>query len=248
MRKILFISIIFINIVVFASGGTLKQGSIIECNGEYYGNHGSSLHWHKAKIVNGKWVSDGEEVEVPSCYIKPVNILENVSFSSCIDGDTAKFIIGNTERTVRFLAINTPEVASSLKNEEPFGKEASEFTCNTLKKAKKIVLEYDQNSDKEDKYGRVLAFVFVDDELLESLLISNGYAKIDYVYGDYNHLEELRLQENAAKEKKIGIWNDEEALPDIPSDSTLESNMSTFEKVIYTILTILYFIYTKLFA
>lgn len=248
MRKILFILIIFINIYVYASGGTLKQGSIIECNGEYYGNHGSPIHWHKAKKINGKWVSDGETVEVPSCYIKPIGIFENVSFASCVDGDTAKFIVGNTERTVRFLAINTPEVASNLKSEEPYGKEASEFTCNTLKKAKKIVLEYDQNSDKEDKYGRLLAFVYVDDELLESLLISNGYAKIDYIYGDYNHLDELRVLEEEAKNNKIGIWNDDMVLPDVINNNENTENTSVLDEIIILIAKIIYFIISKIFA
>ena len=41
----------------------------------------------------------------------PINVLakEKVSFSSCVDGDTAKFILNKKEITVRFLAINTPE-------------------------------------------------------------------------------------------------------------------------------------------
>lgn len=248
MRKIFFILIIFINIGVFASGGTLKQNSIIECNGEFYGNHGNPLHWHKAKIVKDMWVSDGEIVDVPSCYIKPVNSYEEVIFSQCIDGDTAKFIVNGKEKTVRFLAINTPEVASNLKEEEPFGNEASKFTCNNLKNAHKITLEYDANSDKEDKYGRILAFVFVDSELLESKLISNGYAKIDYIYGDYNHLDELRELENIAKKNKIGIWNDEEALPDVPDVNDSNEEMSILERIIYVVIRIFYFIYTKIIA
>ena len=246
MKKMLFILIFFVNINIFASGGTLKQNSIIECNGEFYGNHGNPIHWHKAKLVKDMWVSDGEIVEVPSCYIKPINSFEVASFSKCIDGDTAKLIIQNKERTVRFLAINTPEVASNLKEEEPFGKEASNYTCNALRNAHKITLEYDGNSDKEDKYGRVLAFVFVDGELLESKLIANGYAKIDYIYGDYNHLEELKKEEEIAKNKKIGIWSDE-VLPDIIDDSN-NQEMNVFEKIIYIIYKIFDFIFTEIFA
>lgn len=246
MKKILFILIFFINIGVLASSGTLKQNSIIECNGEYFGNHGNPLHWHKAKMVNDKWVSDGEIVDIPSCYIKPVNTFETVKFSGCIDGDTAKFVIGNMEKTVRFLAVNTPEVASNLKDEEPYGKEASEFTCSTLKKANKIILEYDSNSDREDKYGRILAFVHVDDELLESLLISHGYAEVDYIYGDYNHLNELRNLEEEAKHNKIGIWNDDMALPDVINENT--ENTSVLNEIIFMFIEIFYFIISKIFA
>ena len=250
MKKILFILILFIYASVFASGGTLKQSSIIECNGEYYGSHGTPTHWHKAKLDNKSqmWVSDGGEVDIPPCYIKPINTYENVTFSQCIDGDTAKFIVQGEERTVRFLAINTPEVASNLKEEEPWGNEASNYTCNILKNAKKITLEYDSNSDKEDRYARILAFVHVDDKLLESLLISNGYAKVDYVYGDYNHLDELREQENIAKDKKIGIWSDEEILPDKVDKDNEENNMSTFEKAFYLFLKVIYYLFTKVFA
>ena len=208
MKKYFFIFLLFISLDVFASGGTLKQNSIIECNGQYYGNHGSPIHWHKAKKVNDKWVSDGEEVSIPACYIKPINEREEVKFSKCVDGDTAKFIIGNEEKTVRFLAINTPE-SGGLKEEELFGKEASEYTCTALKKAQKIVLEYDSNSDKEDKYGRILAFVFVDDILLEKDLISRGYAQVAYIYGDYNYLDELKEEEAKAKENQVGIWSEE---------------------------------------
>ncbi len=232
MRKYLFVLIVLLSINVLASGGTLKQNSIIECNGQYYGNHGNPIHWHKAKLNKGMWVSDGEETNIPPCYIKPMNTFTEVQFSKCIDGDTASFIINKEEKTVRFLAINTPEVGGGLEKEEPFGKEASTFTCEKLKKAKKIVLEFDSNSDKEDKYGRILAFVYVDDELLESLLIENGLAEIKYVYGDYSHLDELKKIESIAKDNKIGIWS--ENLADI-----VEENKNNEEKIIDIIINIL---------
>ena len=79
---------------------------------------------------------------------------EEVTLSKCVDGDTAKFIINNKEETVRFLAVDTPETKHSTKGEEPYGKEASDYTCNRLKEVNKIELEYDDNSTKTDKYNR----------------------------------------------------------------------------------------------
>ena len=67
---------------------------------------------------------------------------EEVLFDSCVDGDTAKFIIDCEVQTVRFLAIDTPETVHPTKGKEPYGKEASDFTCNSLKKAKKIAQKY----------------------------------------------------------------------------------------------------------
>ena len=245
MKRVLFIIIIIISINVFASGGTLKQNSIIECNGEYFGYHGKPLHWHKAKKVKDSWVSDGEVVDTPSCYIKPENIFEDVSFSKCIDGDTAQFIINGKDKIVRFLAINTPEIKTNLKEGEFLGEEASNYTCNELKNAKKITLEYDANSDKEDKYGRVLAFVYVDDELLESKLIVNGYAKVDYIYGEYKHVDLLKEQESIAKNSGVGIWSLNHG--DIISESKEEEN-NLLENIIYLILKIIYLFIIKIFA
>ena len=135
---------------------------------------------------------------------------EMVHLSKCVDGDTAKFMIKKKVYTVRFLAIDTPETKHPKKGEEPFGKEASVYTCQRLTNANKIELEYDSNSEKEDKYGRRLAFVFVDGELLQSELIEKGYAKVAYLYGDYKYTDALKLEEKLARVHKKGLWNQDE--------------------------------------
>ncbi len=129
-----------------------------------------------------------------------------VTLDSCIDGDTARFVIKNEVRTVRFLSIDSPEIAHDDVQEEPFGNEASLFTCDLLTNASNIKLQYDSKSDKEDKYGRVLAWVFVDDELLQEKLVSEGLAEVKYVYNDYKYSSHLKDVELEAKSKGIGIW------------------------------------------
>ena len=226
MKKIIVsivILIFIISINVYASNGPVKQDSIIECNGTYYGKHSSPAHWHVVKKINDKWVSVGSEVELPPCYIKKPNEKEKVQFSKCSDGDTAWFVIKGESKKVRFLAIDTPEIGD---NPEPFGKEASDFTCKRLKSAKNIVLEYDGASDKEDKYGRILAFVWFDGKLLEKELIDSGFAKVAYIYGDYEHITELREAEELAKGKKIGIWSIDRA------DTTLEDDISDSNELV----------------
>ena len=49
-----------------------------------------------------------------------------------------KFLINGKEETVRFLAVDTPESVHPKKDLEYYGKEASNYTCNALKNAKKI--------------------------------------------------------------------------------------------------------------
>ena len=133
-----------------------------------------------------------------------------VELKKCVDGDTARFIINNEEKTTRFLAIDTPEVKHGKNEAEPYGEKASEYTCKKLKNAKKIVLEYDDNSDKVDKYGRVLAWVFVDGKLLQNELVKNGYAEVKYLYGDYKYTSTLEKSLESAKKKKINMWSGEE--------------------------------------
>ena len=129
---------------------------------------------------------------------------KKVKFKSCVDGDTAKFIMDDDIVTARFLAIDTPETKGKV---EPYGKEASNYTCKKLKSAKEIKFEYDKNADK-DKYDRYLVWIFVDGKLLQKELVSKGLAKVAYLYDDYKYTESLQKLEKEAKSSKIGIWSD----------------------------------------
>lgn len=133
--------------------------------------------------------------------VNAAQISKEVTLKSCIDGDTANFIIDEKEIKVRFLALNTPEY-----EKEEYGKEASEYTCKLLKEAKTITVEYDEKATK-DKYDRVLAWVWVDKDLLQEKIIANGYGEVAYVYDKYKYADSLCLvQQDAIKDKK-NIWS-----------------------------------------
>ncbi len=132
-----------------------------------------------------------------------------VKLVKCVDGDTARFEVDGEEKRVRFLAVDTPESVHPKKKVEKYGKEASNYTCSRLTNAKKIILEYDDNSTKTDKYDRQLAWVFVDDELLQKDLVEKGYAKVAYLYGKYKYTDILKEEELKAKAKKVKIWADQ---------------------------------------
>lgn len=152
-----------------------------------------------------------------------------VQLKKCVDGDTARFIYKNEEIKTRFLAIDTPESVHPTKEAEPFGKEASEYTCQKLTNANKIVLEYDPKSDKTDKYDRHLVWVYVDDMLLQKDLISKGYAKVEYIYGKYKYLDQLEIIEQEAKSEKLGIWSVEEDKNTVTNEDLKSLFTSVFE-------------------
>jgi len=143
------------------------------------------------------------------CLSVNVYAKEEVKFIDCVDGDTIKIELNGKVETVRMLAVDTPESVHPNKGVEYYGKEASEFTCNTFKNAKKIDIEYDSNSDKEDKYGRLLVWLFVDGDLFQDMLIQGGYAEVAYLYGDYKYTGLLKDHQAVVETKKIGIWNDD---------------------------------------
>jgi len=137
------------------------------------------------------------------------NEKEEVKFNKCVDGDTIKIEIDGEVKTVRMLAVDTPESVHPTKGVEYYGKEASNFTCETFTNAKKIEIEYDADSDKEDKYGRLLVWLFVDGSLFQDMLIQGGYAEVAYLYGDYKYTSLLQDHQAVVEIKKIGIWNEE---------------------------------------
>ena len=63
--------------------------------------------------------------------------IEVVTLEECVDGDTARFRTSSNEVIkARFLAVDTPETVHPTKGVEPFGKDASNYTCTTLTNAK----------------------------------------------------------------------------------------------------------------
>lgn len=227
-NKIISIIILILTISTnaFAHGGNItgwkdkESNKIIQSNGKYYGYHKKDgiKHYHEVKWNDNdnKW----EIVNPNKYYDKSLNeitfekLSENnqetekveVKFVDSVDGDTAEFEMNGETIKVRFLAIDTPESVHPTKEVQAYGVEASNFTKGKLQNAKKIELEFDNNSDKMDKYNRYLAWIWIDGELLQDLLIKEGLAKVAYLYADYKYTGLLQESEKTAKGNSIGIW------------------------------------------
>jgi len=121
-----------------------------------------------------------------------------------IDGDT--IILDGYER-VRLIGVDTPETSHPRKPVQFFAKKASEFTRKLVLK-KKVRLEYDQ--ERKDKYGRTLAYVFLEDgTFLNAEIIKQGYG-FAYTRYPFKYLEEFRKYEREAREKGKGLWEKKE--------------------------------------
>lgn len=136
--------------------------------------------------------------------------------AKAIDGDTLKLSDG--ER-VRLIGVDTPEsryntklerdAARSVKDMKAIigmGKKASNFTKN-LVSGKRVRLEFDVQ--KHDKYGRLLAYVYLEDgTFVNAKIIEEGYAQIMTIPPNVKYAGLfLKLQESARKNNK-GLWKD----------------------------------------
>ena len=122
-----------------------------------------------------------------------------------VDGDT--IILSNNER-VRLIGVDTPETKHPNKPVEYFGKEATAFT-NRMVGGKVVKLKYDVQ--KRDKYGRLLAYVYLMDEtFLNAEIIKQGYGHA-YTKFPFKHMEQFREYEREARMNKRGLWADKPA-------------------------------------
>jgi micrococcal nuclease len=120
-----------------------------------------------------------------------------------IDGDTIIVNIEGKKEKVRLIGVDTPETVHPNKPVEYFGKEASEFTKKMVE-GKKVRLEYDWQ--KRDKYGRLLAYVFLTDgTFLNAEIIKQGYG-FAYTKYPFKYLDEFRRYEREARENGRGLW------------------------------------------
>ena len=103
------------------------------------------------------------------------------------------------------LWLNYEKSVSTNVSEQPFGKEASDYTCNKISNANEIILEYEKN--KTDKYGRTLAWVWVDGSLLQEELIKNGYGQVAYVYGKYKYTDSLCKVQKYTINNLLNVWS-----------------------------------------
>ncbi|MGA2464905.1 MAG: thermonuclease family protein [Thermodesulfobacteriota bacterium] len=117
-----------------------------------------------------------------------------------IDGDT--LLLVNGER-VRLIGVDTPETKHPQKPVQYFGREAYLFTKQMVD-GKEARFEFDGR--KRDRYGRLLAYVYLlDGTFLNAEIIKQGYG-FPYTRFPFKYKEEFRRYEREARENRRGLW------------------------------------------
>ena len=139
-----------------------------------------------------------------------------------VDGDTIHINYNGKDEKIRFIGLDTPETKDPRKPIQCFGREATakmiEFAEN-----KNVRLEFDKTQGERDKYGRLLAFVYSEDNKnLAYEMIRQGYGN-EYTYNSnpYKYQNEFKEAARKAREENKGLWAENTCAGDAtkPADS-----------------------------
>lgn len=120
-----------------------------------------------------------------------------VNFIKIIDGDSMLVEAAGRSLEVRLIGVDAPEF------KQEYGRKAKEFSlkfCHT----RRLVLKFDK--ELVDRYGRVLAYVYSGDRMLNKEIVRAGLAIAIKVKPNTKHYKTLKAAEKEARAKRRGFW------------------------------------------
>ncbi len=137
-----------------------------------------------------------------------------------VDGDTFHCRLSSGEEVkVRLIGVDTPESSDnpkarrdaersgqSLEEIIKMGRASAEFTKRVLPKGETVYLEFDVQ--KTDRYGRLLAYVWLrDGRMLNELIVREGYAMVYTIPPNVKYQERFLEAQRYARENRKGLWS-----------------------------------------
>jgi len=153
----------------------------------------------KAKVVK---VIDGDTiiVSIPKTTFNDRKTLKNLKYHVRLIGiDTPE------SRPNRRAKLQAKESHKSIEDIVKLGKLAKEFTKRLLPKGQTVYLEFDVQP--QDRYGRLLAYVWLPDgRMVNALIICNGFAYPLTVPPNVKYQKLFLECFRKAREEKKGLW------------------------------------------
>jgi micrococcal nuclease len=123
--------------------------------------------------------------------------------SRVVDGDTVILHAGGRDLRVRLLGIDTPETVDPDRPVGCFGPEASAYAKRLLT-GRSVSLVYDR--ELHDRYGRLLAYVYLRGRFVNAALVELGYARTLSIPPNTAHAAQLASLERRAALDGRGLW------------------------------------------
>jgi micrococcal nuclease len=132
----------------------------------------------------------------------------NARVVRAVDGDTLVATADGRRFYVRLLGIDTPETHRPGRPVECGGPEASARMQQLAPPGTRVRLETDPTQDRVDRYGRLLAYVWLPGgRLIEDEQLRSGWAT-SYVFDGrpVSRYARLLASERVARRGRLGVW------------------------------------------
>ncbi|HEX5913112.1 MAG TPA: thermonuclease family protein [Rubrobacter sp.] len=120
-----------------------------------------------------------------------------------IDGDTVEAVLDDQILDVRLIGIDTPETVHPSEPVGCYGPAASSFTTRMLE-GQVVELEFDV--ERVDRYGRTLAYVWLDEQLFNETLLSRGFAQVSTFPPNVKYVDRFLAAQREARANERGLW------------------------------------------
>jgi micrococcal nuclease len=121
-----------------------------------------------------------------------------------VDGDTIRVDVAGRIENVRYIGVNAPEIHHPTKGRQPGGDKATEVN-RRLVEGETVRLELDVR--ERDRNGRLLAYVYIGQTMVNAELVRLGYAQVMTVPPNVKYQDLfLRLQREALEAGR-GLWS-----------------------------------------
>ena len=120
-----------------------------------------------------------------------------------VDGDTIHVQLADRVEKVRYIGVDSPEIHHPVKGEEPGGRAAASVNRG-LVEGRRVRLELDVRT--RDRWGRLLAYVWVGDTMVNAELIRLGYAQVMTVPPNVRYQDLFVKLQREAREAGRGLW------------------------------------------
>ncbi len=120
-----------------------------------------------------------------------------------VDGDTIKVLSEGRVYRVRYIGMDTPEIAHGDQAAEWMGPEAAVKNA-ALVEGKNVFLEKDVS--QTDRYGRLLRYVWVGNTMINAELVRQGYAYAATFPPDVKYQDWFRQLQQEAQRDSVGLW------------------------------------------
>ncbi|MGH2985729.1 MAG: thermonuclease family protein [Solirubrobacterales bacterium] len=121
-----------------------------------------------------------------------------------VDGDTIEVLVDGVEEDVRYIGVDTPEVDPSI-GVECFGSQASDAN-RRLVAGERVRLVFDD--ERRDRYGRLLAYVYVGERFVNEELVRGGYATTLTIAPNTDFAGRFDRLEQEAGNAGRGLWGE----------------------------------------